>query len=476
MNRPIVRLFGLVVVLFALLIAFTSRWTIFDASSLRSNVDNKRAVLAQQRIARGEILASNGEVLAKSVRRQGGIYERVYPSKSLFEPALGYSYIDLGSTGIERYRQDALTGEASSGLTRLLNQLKGSVPGGDTVQSTLVPAAQEAAVEALAGREGAVVALNPRTGAVEAMASSPSFDPNAMRSPATAAKLSSAAAGPLVNRATMYGYAPGSTFKVVTAAAALDSGRFTPQSTFSGRDGRVVSGVPLHNDEDDSYGQLTLSKALALSVNTVYAQLAEKVGKVTLQRYMRRFGFESKPKLDYPSSEMTASGEYFDGRLTPASSDEVDVGRLGIGQDHMNATPLQMAEVAAAVANGGRLIAPHLLKRIVDTEGRTVQREQPRLQSVVMKRSTAAEITQMMEAVVSEGTGTAAQIPGVSVAGKTGTAETELGQSVNDAWFIAFAPAEHPTVAVAATVAKVPGYGATYALPVAKQVMEALLR
>ncbi len=211
-------------------------------------------------------------------------------------------------------------------------------------------------------------------------------------------------------------------------------------------------------------------------MNTVWAQVAEKVGKPTMARYMRRFGFDRKPQLDYPAREMSASGEYLGSRLLSPISPRVDVGRMGIGQDKLKVVPLQMAEVAAAVANGGKLMVPHMTARIVDPDGRTVETVAPRVQSVVMAPSTATAVRGMMEAVVNEGTGTSAQIPGVQVAGKTGTAETQQGTAINNVWFIAFAPAAHPTVAIAVTLKGVPGQGAAFAAPVAKQVMEVLLR
>ncbi|HXM87581.1 MAG TPA: penicillin-binding transpeptidase domain-containing protein, partial [Solirubrobacteraceae bacterium] len=275
--------------------------------------------------------------------------------------------------------------------------------------------------------------------------------------------------------ATQFGYAPGSTFKVVTATAAIDTGEYTRESEVDGRNGIAVSGVPLANDDDESFGELSLTQALAKSVNTVWAQVAEHVGKSTLARYMRRFGFDSKPQLDYPAEEMSASGEYSGARLIAPTSASVDVGRMGIGQDKLEVTPLQMAEVAAAVANRGKLMAPHMTDRVVDPEGRTVKRIEPRVQSVVMKPSTAAAVRAMMEAVVQEGTGTPAQIPGVQVAGKTGTAETQIGTAINNVWFIAFAPAASPKVAIAVTLKGVPGQGAAFAAPIAREVIERLL-
>jgi peptidoglycan glycosyltransferase len=477
-NRPILRLYMLVVLLFALLIAFTSRWTIFQAASLRESPLNKRSLLEQERIQRGPILAADGAVLARSVRTREGTYQRTYPTGEEFAQAIGYSYpLTLGRTGLESFRNPALNGERTeSNLQSILDQLQGQREKGDEVITTLDPPAQRAALAALGEHQGAVVALDPSTGAVRVMASTPSYNPNALRSTAASAKLKEDGEAPLLNRATQYGYAPGSTFKVLTAAAAIDTGQFAPSSTLSGRNGIVVSGVPLNNDNNESFGQLTLTQALAKSVNTVWAQVAEQVGRRTLTRYMRRFGFDAKPRLDYPAEEMSASGEYEGERLLSPTNPLVDLGRMGIGQDKLRVTPLQMAEVAAAVANHGTLMTPHLTERIVDPENGSVQRISPHVQSVVMKPTTAAALTSMMEAVVNEGTGTPAQIPGVQVAGKTGTAETQIGTAINNVWFIAFAPASNPTVAIAVTLKGVPGYGAAFAAPVAREVMEVLLK
>jgi peptidoglycan glycosyltransferase len=485
-NQPIVRLYGLVLLLFALLVAFTSRWTVFEASSLRDNPLNARTLLREERIARGRILADDGSVLARSLPSQalgaGGsnssevTYERTYPTGAEFAHAIGYAYVDLGQSGLERFRNATLNGQTGSNVQTILNQLQGKQPRGNEVFTTLDPGAQRVANAALAGHEGAVVALDPRTGAIKVMASTPSFDPNALRSPRAYRRLIADSNGrPLVNRATQFGYAPGSTFKIVTATAAIDSGTFTPESTVSGQNDIPISGVPLQNDDNESLGQITLTQGLVHSVNTVWAQVAEQLGKGTMARYMNRFGFNRQPQLDYPSDQMSISGEYLGARLLSPTSPQVDVGRMGIGQDKLEVTPLQMAQVAAAVANHGRLMVPYLTQRIVNPEGQTVEQTVPRVQSTVMKPSTASAVTTMMEAVVNEGTGTSAQIPGVQVAGKTGTAETQIGTSINNVWFIAFAPASDPRVAIAVTLKGVPGQGASFAAPVAKQVLEQML-
>jgi peptidoglycan glycosyltransferase len=481
MNQPIVRLFGVVILMFALLLAFTSRWTVFEAGSLRDNPLNARSLLEQQRIDRGRILAADGSVLARSVRSRAtreseAIYTRTYPTGEEFAHAIGYYYIDRGRTGLESFRNATLNGQSGTNLQSILDQLQGKKRQGNEVITTLQPGAQQVANAALKGHEGAVVALEPHSGAVTVMASSPGYDPNALRSTHSYERLAKTAPGkPLVNRATQFGYAPGSTFKVVTATAALDTGEYTRESTVDGRNDVRVSGVPLQNDDNESFGPITLTEALAKSVNTVWAQVAEHVGKPTMARYMRRFGFDRKPQLDYPVNEMSSSGEYDGTRLLSPTSPKADVGRMGIGQDKLEATPLQMAEVAATVANGGKLMVPHMTARIVDPDGRTVQRISPRVQSVVMKPSTATALRSMMEAVVNEGTGTTAQIPGVQVAGKTGTAETQIGTAINNVWFIAFAPASNPKVAIAVTLKGVPGQGAAFAAPIAREVIERLL-
>jgi peptidoglycan glycosyltransferase len=476
LNRPIVRLYGFVALLFALLVAFTSRWTVFEASSLRNNPLNARTVLEQQRLDRGPIVARDGTVLARSVLRSDGTYERTYPLGEEFGQPIGYYFsATLGSSGLERFRNASLNGQTGTSVNSILDQLQGKRPRGSKIVTTLDPRAQKVAEEALAGHQGAVVALEPRSGAVTVMASTPGFDPNALSTQRGYERLAHDQSHSFLNRATQFGYAPGSTFKIVTATAAIDTGAFTRESLVSGRNGVLISGVPLQNDEGENLGQITLTEGLAKSVNTVWAQVAERLGKGTLARYMERFGFDREPQLDYPADEMSPSGEYLGSRVLAPTSARVDVGRMGIGQDKLKATALQMSEVAAAVANHGTLMVPHLTSRIVDAEGQTVQRIDPRVQSVVMKPSTATSITAMMEAVVNEGTGTSAQIPGVQVAGKTGTAETQIGNKINNVWFVAFAPAADPRVAIAVTLQGVPGQGAAFAAPVAKTVIERLL-
>jgi peptidoglycan glycosyltransferase len=476
-NAPITRIFVLVVALFAVLVGFTSRWTVFQQRSLQDNPLNKRQVLEDQMIRRGDILAADGSVLAHSVKRRDGTYVRRYPLTPLFPHAIGYSYLNPGQAGLEKSRNDELTGKTSD-LSTIADQLAGKKPVGDDVYTTLNPRAQRVALAGLAGRKGSVVALNPQTGAVEVLASVPGFDENALQSATATARLNTDPNAPLFDRATQAGYPPGSTFKVVTAIAALDSGKFTPSSVLSGKSPITISGTPLANDNNEQFGDIDMTTALTMSVNTYFAQVAERLGKATMKKYMERLGFDAQVPIDMPSDQRAASGERLHGRILNPQSRFVDVGRMGIGQDKLTVTPLQMAMVAAAVANGGVLVRPHLTDRIVDQDGRTVRRIGTQRIDRVMSTRTANEVRDMMKQVIKEGTGTAAALSGIDVAGKTGTASVgPVGANLTQPWFIAFAPADHPRVAVAVTVERsVGGFGGTVAAPIAKAVMEALLR
>jgi peptidoglycan glycosyltransferase len=482
MNRQIVQLFALTLVLFGVLIAFTSRWTVFEAASLEDNQLNRRGLIEQQQVPRGLILARDGDtVLARSEpqgRGKARTYVRSYPEGESFGHPVGYSYIDVGETGIERSRNDALTGDLNEFGT-IFRELQSKDREGDDVVTTLDPAAQRQAMELLADRAGSIVALEPSTGRVRVMASTPGYDPNTVRDQSVFEALNRPGSGQrLINRAVQTNYQPGSTFKVVTAAAALDTGKVTPDSIVDGSSPQTISGVPLANSGNVSYGPITLTTALTNSVNTVFAKLGEQVGSKTLVEYMDRFGFYKDPQLDYPEDSMLASGvRNSAGRLVTSG---FDVGRVAIGQGgeegQIQVTPLQMAEVAAAVANGGKLIRPRLTDRIVGQDGRVEEAIDPAQQSQVMKPETAGQLSEMMANVVREGTGTAAALSGVNVAGKTGTAEVKA-ETLNQVWFIGFAPVENPRYAIAVTLEDQPlgSSGGVDAAPLAAQVLQTLL-
>ncbi|MEA2366633.1 MAG: penicillin-binding protein [Thermoleophilaceae bacterium] len=479
MNRQIVQLFGLFTLLFGVLVIFTSRWTVLEANSLADNPDNRRPLIEEQRIPRGLIFASDGRtVLARNRahgRGQDRTYTRTYPTGGTFAHPVGFSYIRNGRRGLELSRNDELVGKRDE-FQSILAGLESARKEGNDVVTNLDVRGTEAARAALAGRKGAVVAIEPKTGKVRVMVSEPEYDPNLI--PSQIGQLNADRENqPLLNRTTQELYPPGSTFKVVTATAALDSGAIKPETIIDGSSPKTISGVPLENAGGEDFGQISITDALTNSVNTVWAQVGERIGRDTLVEYMRRFGFYEDPKLDYPSFQMIPSGvlngegEFVD--------DGFDVGRVAIGQGglegEVRAAPLQMAEVAAAVANGGRLMKPQLTDRIVQKDGRVKERIQPDLQSVVMKPETAQQLAAMMSRVVEEGTGTAAALAGITVAGKTGTAEVGANREFTQPWFICFAPVENPRMAVAVTVERTQGQGGTVAAPIAKAVLEALL-
>ena len=475
MNAPIARLFVVVTVLFAVLIGFTSQWTVFGADGLRENPKNRRQLLEDQRVHRGLIRAGDRLVLARSRKQPDDTYVRRYPQGGLFSHAVGYNFVREGNAGLERYYDDDLSGR-NNVLGSLLDRLSGNQRQGNNLITSLNPSAQRIALQQLGGRNGAVVALNPRTGAIEVMASDPGYDPNSVQRPSAFRRLNQDADAPLLNRTTQAGYPPGSTFKVVTAIAALESGRYTPQTPVSGRNGKLIGGVPLNNDAGESFGDIPLTDALTHSVNTVFGEVGEKLGKRTMKTTMDKLGFGRKVPVDLPLDERAASGERLKGRIISPTSRFVDVGRMAIGQDKLTVTPLQMAMVAAAVANHGTLMRPHIGSRIVDPDGRTVRRITPEVYSHAMSPKTASEVGAMMAQVVREGTGTAAALQGIDVAGKTGTAEVGRPCGPNQLWFIAFAPVRNPRVAVAATVECGTGVGGTVAAPIAKAVMQELLK
>jgi peptidoglycan glycosyltransferase len=473
MNRQIAQLFVLAAVLLALLVVFTSRWTVLEAQSLEDEPSNRRPLIEEQKVPRGLILARDGTVLARSRPEGAGesrIFTRTYPTGPLFSHAVGYSFIERGRCCLELERNDELAGEEDE-FESILSQLEDRSREGSDVVTNLDPAAQRAAIQGLGGRAGSVVAIEPETGKVRVMVSIPDYDPNQI--PDRFRELNSAQGSPLLNRATQARYPPGSTFKVVTAAAALDTGKFNTGSILDGSSPKTISGVPLQNFGGQSFGPVTLTDALTNSVNTVWAQVGVQLGKKTMLDYMERFGFGRKPPLDYPARQMDASGVFERGRALD-EDDSVDIGRVAIGQERLQVTPLQMAMVAAAVANDGKLMKPRLTDRIVRKDGRVKRRIEADLQTQVISKRAADELAEMMGRVVEEGSGTAAALSGVQVAGKTGTAEVEGGAS-NQAWFIAFAPVEEPRMAIAVTVERTQGQGGTVAAPLAKQVFQVLL-
>jgi peptidoglycan glycosyltransferase len=481
-NRQIVKLFAFIVVLFAVLIGFTSYWSVFDAKSLKAQDANKRPLYEQQQIPRGRILTANGTVIAKSVAEGKGPdlqYVRRYPEGALFGHPIGYSFAQYGNSEFEKFHNEELVGENSE-FESILDQLTGAKQEGNDIVTNIDAEAQKVALSDLEEQGlGAVVAIEPSTGAVKVMASNAPYDPN--RIPDEYEHFSeNEIETPLLNRATQGQYPPGSTFKVVTAAAGLESGVITPETTIDAPGTIIDEGHVLANDFEESFGPIQLDFALTNSVNTWFGQLGQQVGQDALFEQMEKFGFNSTPPIDLPDNEVYNSGVY-ENRHTLTKHDPVDLARVAIGQERLLATPLQMAMVAAAVANKGKLMKPQIWNRVIDQDGRTVKHLEPSQYSQAVSAETAEQLTTAMEGVVSEGTGTNARIEGVQVAGKTGTAETPYNKSCgggtneNQAWFIGFAPADNPQIAIAASVECTEQFGNDVAAPIFRDVAESIL-
>jgi penicillin-binding protein A len=493
-NRQISRLAIVALVLLAALIAATTYWQAWAAPNLAAKQDNAIQRVAQFKIRRGLIYASDGKTVLASNRavKRGGqtYYFRRYPTHGFASQTVGYSTQGRSRAGIERQENAYLTASNANLGTlfdKLTDNLKGATVTGNNLVLNLRVGVQRIAETALRGKCGAAVMLNPQTGAVYVMASSPSYDPNKIESGkgyASILKSPSACPGStsaLLNRATQGLYPPGSTFKTVTAAAALDSGTVTPDSPFYDPGYCTEYGQKVRNagnpEAPETFGHVNFQQAYQHSINAVFCNVGMKLGAAKVIDKAKDFGFYSKPPIELPSNTVSASGE-FNFKKGELFDDPglMDPGRLAFGQDKLLVTPLQMALVAAAVANKGTIMEPHLVKKVTAPGGsKTVVKVKPRVWKHAMKPQTAAELNTMMQAVITGGTATGVQIPGITWAGKTGTAETGEG-NIYDAWFIFFAPADNPQVAGAVVIEHSPGgFGGAVAAPIAKQLVQAIL-
>ena len=489
MNRQIAKL-GLVgVALLAALIVATTYWQTWATAGLADRQDNEIQRVAQFSIKRGLIRASDGTILASNrIKKVGGqkLYLRRYPQGGLFAHVVGYSTQSRARAGLESSENDYLTGanrNLDTVLKTTLDKIRGATIKGNDLWLTLRPGAQRLAMQQLAGKCGSVVAIDPRNGKVLVMASRPTYDPNLVEKDFARINNIRAVcrpAAPLLNRATDGLYTPGSTFKVVTASAALDSGRFTPSSRFDDPGYCIEYGQKVRNagnpEAPETFGSVDLVTGLEHSINSVFCNIGKALGAGRVLGYAKRYGFYEDPPLETPSNERAPSGLYHSGKLfRPADPQaQVDPGRLAFGQEALLATPLQMAMVAGGVGNKGVVMEPHVVDRVTSPNGGIVTRTKARKLRRAISRRTAQELTQMMEGAVTSGTGTAAQIPGIPVAGKTGTAETGIPGRYTS-WFIAFAPANAPRVAVAVVLQDQTGFGGQVAAPIAKTVMQAIL-
>lgn len=485
MNKPVRRVAIAMLVLFALLVLNANYIQVVKAADYQADPGNTRVLLEEYERQRGSIVV-DGRAVASSVSTPDDQLEylRTYTNGPMYAAATGYYSLIYSTAAVERAENDVLSGSSDSLFVRRLTDLfTGQEPKGGNVELTLDARAQEAAFRALtdSGATGAVVALDPQTGAILAMVSTPSYDPNLLSShdPQAirdyAGTLDQSAVDPRLNRGTQDNYPPGSVFKVVVAAAALEQG-YDTDTTIAAPD---VLDLPQSSATIQNFGGSscnggaddTLIHALTISCNTAFAQLGIELGESTLRDVAERFGIDDEGyEMPLPVAQSTL-GDIEDAAALAQSS---------IGQRDVRVTPIEAANIVATIANGGTLYQPFLVAQTQEPDLTVIDAAEPQEVREAISSEVAADLTDMMVSVVANGTGSMAQIDGIDVAGKTGTAEVDEGIAPH-AWFAGFAPANNPQIAVAVFLANGGDSGSETtggraAAPIARAVMQAFLR
>jgi peptidoglycan glycosyltransferase len=471
------------IILMLALMANSTYLQAFRAGELNGRNDNRRVRDSQFSVNRGPILVGSTPIAKSTESNDRFVFQRTYPANiaQIYAPVTGfYSYL-YGRAGIELSQNSELNGsDPSMAFRRVIDVITDRRQQGASVSLTLNAAAQVAAYKGLAGKKGAVVAIEPKTGKVLALVSLPSYDPNELaghdlsKVSASWKALNADKDKPMSNRAIKEVYPPGSTFKLVTAAAALSSGKYNPQTQVRSPAELDLpqTTVKLVNENGRNCGgsdNATLTVALRNSCNTAFGSVGLELGADALREQAEKFGFGERqlPELGAAASQF------------PTDPNAPQVAQSAIGQFDVRATPLQMAMVAAGIANGGDVMKPYIVQNIKTADLKTVSETKPESLHQAVSADVAAQLTAMMVDVVKNGTGKPGQISGIDVAGKTGTAQTSP-EKPPFAWFTAFAPANDPKIAVAVMIedANVPRNdiaGGTLAAPIAKDVMEAVL-
>jgi peptidoglycan glycosyltransferase len=481
-NRPIRRLAAVLMLAFAVVVVDLTYLQVVAGPGYRDDPRNARVALAQAGRERGPILSLEGETLAQSVPDPNDPqrWVRQYPHGELYAHMVGYASLLFGEAGVEATHSTELRSGRDATISGLLRALLGDDLRPKGLRVTLSHQVQLVARSALGEARGAVVALDPTTGAMLAVVSNPSFDPNVLASaedPAVGEQLQDDPSRPLRSRATQESYAPGSSFKVVTASAALESGDYNVESTFADPAETDLPGstATIRNFDGGLCGDgsgVSLTQAFVRSCNTIFSQLGMDLGPDRMVTQAEAYGFNQEIPLDLPT--LTS-------RFPPAAEFENNLAALAqsaIGQRDVQATALQMALVAAGVANSGVIMSPYLVGEVFNREGQVVRATEPLEWRRAISPASAAQLAGLMEQVVTAGTGRRAAIPNVRVAGKTGTAEQP--DAPPHAWFVAFAPVDQPSIAVAVIVehggeSGESATGGGVAAPIAKQVIETWL-
>ena len=462
MNTPIRKLSMVVAAMFCALMVATTYIQGIQAKELNKRPGNSRVVNAGYKRERGSILVDGKAIATSKKSNDKYVYQRQYGNGPLYAPVTGFNSLVYGSGGgIEGAEDDYLSGTSDKLFyRRLVDVVTGKPNNGANLELTIDPKIQQAAKDALGNNRGAVVALDPKTGAVLAMVSNPSYDPNALASHEseqvmqTWKNLNADPSQPMVNRVISGNlYPPGSTFKLVTSAAALESGKYSAKSTLPGPAAMrlPLTNIKLPNDNHLPCGPndtTTLKHALTISCNTAYAQLGMDLGDDALRKQAERFGFGDS--LNVPMRVTPSS--------FPSELNKPQLAMSSIGQYDVRVTPLQVAMISAAIANGGKQMKPYLVKNVVDSSYDVISSTDPKVQATPISSNTASTLTDMMRSVVTDGSGKLAAVPGTEVAGKTGTAQGDTSKAA-DLWFTGFAPAKDPKIALAIVIENGGGQG-----------------
>jgi len=483
-NRRIRYVATAVLIMFIALLVNSNVVQVGEASSLRANPHNVRVLYGEYDHQRGPIVVA-GKDVARSIPTNDQLkYLRTYPGGAEYAPVTGFYSLVVGASGIEQTQDPVLAGtDDRLFIHRLSDEITGRTPQGGSVILTLNPRAQAAAYNGLTGVRGAVVAMNPTTGAILALASSPSYNPSVLSTHNTSQiaasyhKLLHDPGEPLINRATSQTYPPGSLFKIVTSAAAFSTGNYSPASRVASPDALrlPLTTTYVHNFGGESCGDghtSTIADAFRISCNTAFANLGLQIGNDTLAAQAKAFGIGEPESIPLP----VAASQFNSNANLPNTA------LAAIGQYDDALTPMQAVQIGAAIANHGVEMKPYLVAQERGPDASVLSQTQPQVLRRSVSARVAQQVTGMMELVVSSGTGQAAQIPGITVAGKTGTAQhgTSAEHLPPHAWFVAFAPAQHPSVAVAVLVEDGGSLGSdatggAVAAPIARDVMCAVL-
>ncbi|HEX9062765.1 MAG TPA: penicillin-binding transpeptidase domain-containing protein [Clostridia bacterium] len=466
-NKKIIHVLVLLCFLFLSIVVYLTYFEVFTKDKILTSSYNRRQWVQEDTTLRGSILDRNGTVLAKSAMN-GKKQERSYPYGSLYSQVIGYNSRSYGKSLLEsKYNNDLLDIHEFSPIRDIKEKLDGGEKTGNNLYLTLDHNLQLKAAQLIGNRNGAVVVMRPKTGEVLAMVSKPDFDPNSTMLAQHWQEMVESTAHPFLPRATQGLYVPGSTFKVLAAAAAVENGM--DGRTFNDKGSIVIDGKRINNFAGHVYGVLDLKSALAMSSNVAFSQIGVDLGEKNLKDITNRAGMNKEITFDLSVNSS---------RFPYKSMSKNDMAAVGMGQGKLQVTPLYMAMLASGIANNGTMMKPYLVDKVVSNSNNTLRTAKPEVFSRVMAPETAAKVKSMMQYVVEAGTGGGAAIDGIKVAGKTGTAENELSgveKNKEHAWFICFAPADDPQVAVSVVLEYSGSTGGEAAAPIARGlILEAM--